>query len=63
MTQQPTISITINPGEALKVEVSNVQGQSCQDLTQPLEKLGHTQSTQLKPEYYQTTQTTPTIEI
>lgn len=46
------IKITHRLGEALKVEVLNGEGRSCQDLTQPLEQLGASQTT-LKAEYYQ----------
>lgn len=49
---QPQIQITQKLGQPLQVEVVGVAGSGCKALTQPLEKLGETQ-TQLKPEYDQ----------
>jgi Protein of unknown function (DUF2997) len=49
---QPQIRIAQKLGQPLQVEVVGVAGASCKELTQPLEKLGETQ-TQLKPEYEQ----------
>jgi hypothetical protein len=49
---QPEIIITQKLGQPLKVEVKNVSGESCTDLTKPLDKLGEIK-TDLKPEFYQ----------
>ena len=48
---QPQIKITQKLGEPLCVEILNVEGSSCQELTKSLEQLGQTQTT-FKPEYY-----------
>jgi hypothetical protein len=49
---QPQIIITQKVGEPLKVEVQNISGETCTNLTKPLDKLGQT-TTDFKPEFYQ----------
>jgi hypothetical protein len=49
----PQITITFQLDGQIKTEVKGVVGQSCQTLTQPLERLGAT-TTELKPEFYVT---------
>jgi len=59
---QPQIIITQKVGEPLKVEVQNISGETCTNLTKPLDKLGQT-TTDFKPEFYQQTSVNLTEKI
>jgi hypothetical protein len=51
-TQQPQIVIDFLPDGTMKREVLNVQGESCTELTKPLDGIGNTEVTP-KPEFYE----------
>jgi beta-lactam-binding protein with PASTA domain len=52
MSQPIQIKITQSKGQPLKVEVFNMSGESCTELTAPLHQLGITEI-QLKDEYFE----------
>ncbi|HAA28658.1 MAG TPA: hypothetical protein DCE56_14460 [Cyanobacteria bacterium UBA8553] len=52
MPEPTKIKITQRKGQPLEVEVLNVTGDSCTELTVPLNQLGASQ-TQLKEEYFE----------
>jgi beta-lactam-binding protein with PASTA domain len=52
MSQPIQIKITQSKGQPLKVEVFNMIGESCTELTAPLHQLGITEI-QLKDEYFE----------
>jgi len=56
------IIVKITPGKDMQVDVIGAQGQTCKELTKPLEEMGVVESQQLKQEYFDvqvdTTQTT-----
>ena len=59
---QPQIIITQKQGEPLKIEVQNISGENCTQLTKPLDKLGEV-TINFKPEFYQVTSVNLTEEI
>ncbi len=52
MSEPTKIKITQRKGQPLEVEVLNVTGDSCTEITAPLTQLGVSQ-TQLKEEYFE----------
>lgn len=59
---QPQIIITQKVGEPLKIEVQNISGENCTQLTKPLDKLGEI-TINFKPEFYQPTAVNLTAQI
>jgi len=46
------ITVTIEPGGEVKVEVDGVEGHSCEAITKPFRQMGSVTSDRKKPEFY-----------
>ncbi len=46
------IIVTITPGKPMQVNVVGGEGQSCTELTKPLEEMGAVEEREYKTEYY-----------